>query len=71
MRIKQVLSQHRRDFVAIYECEHCGYERKGGGYDDRNYHDRVIPAMKCSECGLTAPDEYRPLTTKYPDYAVI
>lgn len=40
MKIKKILSQNRRDFRAIYECEHCGNIEK---------------------------DDYRPLTTKYPE----
>lgn len=71
MKIKKILSQHRRDFTAVYECEHCGHTREGNGYDDTYYHSYVIPRMKCSECGKTATDNYRPLTTKYPDGAVI
>ena len=67
MRIKQITSQSRRDFYAIYECEHCGDTSKGDGYDDSNFHKNVIPSMKCSKCGKTAADDYRPLTTKYPD----
>lgn len=67
MKIKKILSQHRRDFQAIYECEHCGHEHEDYGYDDGNFHMNVIPKMKCKECGETAPDEYRPLATKYPD----
>lgn len=67
MKIKKIISQHRRDFVAIYECEHCGAERKGSGYDDTNFHVNVIPTMKCEKCGLEADESYRPLTTKYPD----
>lgn len=68
MRIKEILSQHRRDFRAIYECEHCGKEVKGSGYDDRNFHDNVIPKMECKECGKTADQsKYRPLATKYPE----
>lgn len=51
MRIKEKLSQHRRDFRAIYECEHCGNEVRDYGYDDANFHQNVIPAMKCAECG--------------------
>ena len=68
MKIKKIMSQHRRDFRAIYECEHCGHEVEGGGYDDTNFHEIVIPSKKCSECGKTAPDDYRPLTTKYADH---
>lgn len=57
MRIKTKLNQHRRDFWAIYECEHCGHETgKQSGYDDANFHVNVIPNMKCSECGETAAD---------------
>jgi DNA-directed RNA polymerase subunit RPC12/RpoP len=51
MKIKQVTNQVRRDFWAIYECQHCGAEVKGTGYDDANFHNNVIPAMKCESCG--------------------
>ena len=67
MKIKTILSQHRRDFQAIYECEHCGAEKKASGYDDGNFHQNVIPNMQCPECGKKAGDDYRPLGTKYPD----
>jgi len=67
MKIKEILSQHRRDFQAIYECEHCGDVKASYGYDDANFHNNVIPNMKCEECGKKAKDTYRPLTTKYPE----
>lgn len=67
MKIKKIVSQHRRDFTAIYECEHCGSEETGTGYDDAYFHNRVIPAKKCNDCGMTASDEYRPRDTKYPE----
>lgn len=67
MRIKEMTSQHRRDFQAIYECEHCGHEEKSDGYDDANFHNNVIPMMTCSKCKKKAPENYRPLTTKYPE----
>ena len=67
MKIKQILSQHRRDFTAIYVCEHCGYEIEKYGYDDTNFHHNVIPSWKCEKCGKKANENYRPLTTKYPD----
>lgn len=51
MRIKKILRQHRRDFQAVYECQHCGHEEKGSGYDDANFHESVIPAMRCGSCG--------------------
>ncbi len=66
MKIKKITEQRRRDFTAVYECEHCGHEKTGRGYDDSNFHQNVIPAMKCEKCDKTAPDDYRPLTTKHP-----
>lgn len=71
MRIKTIESQHRRDFFAIYECEHCGHEKSGSGYDDDNFHRNVIPQMKCDACGEVAPDEYRPMGTKYAAHEVV
>ncbi len=67
MVIKEIKSQHRRDFRAIYMCEHCGWERESYGYDDTNFHQNVIPKMKCEKCDKTASENYRPLTTKYPE----
>jgi len=67
MKIKKVLTQSRRDFTAIYECEHCGHSHESYGYDDSNFHKNVIPSFKCPECGKKADDTYRPLTTKYED----
>jgi ribosomal protein L37AE/L43A len=67
VKIKTIKNQHRRDFTAIYECEHCGFEHEGYGYDDANYHENVIPAMECQKCGKKADENYRSLTTKYPE----
>ena len=67
MKIKEILSQTRRDFTAIYECEHCGYIKKERGYDDENFHQNIIPKMICVKCGKVAGDNYRPLATKYPE----
>lgn len=71
MKIKEITSQHRRDFQAIYVCEGCGHEIKGKGYDDRNFHDNVIPKMKCKNCGKSRNDlgitgAYT--ETKYPEW---
>lgn len=71
MKIERIKSQNRRDFYAIYKCEHCGDTVEGSGYDDSNFHQNVIPSMKCKKCGLTADKNYRPLTTKYPDYQIV
>lgn len=71
MRIKTIKRQYRRDFVAIFECEHCGHETEGSGYDDSYYHNTVVPNMKCVQCGLTADSSYRPLSTRYGDDVII
>jgi rubrerythrin len=67
MRIKEILDQHRRDFHAIYECEHCGHTCEAQGYDDAHFHRNVVPEMVCPICGKIASDNYRPLTTKYAE----
>lgn len=75
MKIKEVTSQNRRDFYAIYVCEECNHEtKKQSGYDDRNFHDNVIPKMKCTECGKSREDigingEFT--QTKYQSHEVI
>ena len=71
MKIKKILSQSRRDFRAIYVCEHCGQEEQGYGYDDKYFHEQVIPKRKCGKCGKTASDNYVPKTPKYEDSMVI
>jgi len=71
MRIKEILVQNRRDFSAIFECEHCGHTEIGCGYDDEFYHREVVPKIVCSKCGKVASHTYRPLTTKYPDGMVV
>lgn len=68
MRIKEITSQIRRDFRAIYECEHCGATKAGGGYDDANFHQNVIPDMVCPVCNKKAAETYRPLATKYAEW---
>src|SRR5690625_4939763 len=54
MHIKRKASQYRRDFTAIYQCEHCHPEVTGTGSDDINFHQRVIPAMACPASATTA-----------------
>lgn len=57
MKIIKMISQHRRDFWADFKCENCGYvEKNVAGYDDRNFHDNVIPAWKCDKCGKSRND---------------
>lgn len=65
MKIKEIVAQHRRDFTAIFVCEHCGHELERTGYDDEEFHKNVIPDLECGKCGKKSPKNYRPLTTKY------
>ncbi len=57
MKLLRKIRQHRRDFTAIYQCEHCGHEEQGDGYDDAYFHQQVIPRMTCSGCGRDAADD--------------
>ena len=67
MKIREIISQNRRDFTATYECEHCGFTKQGGGYDDANFHENVIPNMECPECKKKAGKDYEALATKYTE----
>jgi len=67
MKIKEITSHVLRNFRAIFICEHCGNEYPGGGYDDIDYRENVLPNIECLSCGKKADKNYRPLTTKYPD----
>ena len=49
MKIKEIKSQNRRDFHAIYLCEYCGHEVEKSGYDDAYFHNTVIPEMICEK----------------------
>ena len=60
MKIKEIIDRDERDeneFSAIYECEHCGVEYLGYGYDspDNNFYNNVIPKIKCQKCGKRFP----------------
>lgn len=71
MHIKKKLSQSRRDFRAVFQCEHCDHEVEGPGYDDTHFHRSVIPGRKCPECGRTA-DAMTPKTSPdVPTHVVI
>lgn len=71
MKIKKIIDRNRRDFTAIYECEHCRATEERGGYDDSYFHDNVIPKMECPKCKKTAPVDYQPMATRYPDNMVV
>ena len=51
MKIQSIKSQDRRDFWAVYECEHCGHTQEDYGRDDEYFHNKVIPSLKCWKCG--------------------
>ena len=69
MRIKKIVEQTRRDFTAVYECDHddCDHEETGSGYDDKFFHETVVPDMVCPKCGRKAGEGFRALATKYPE----
>ena len=71
MKILQILSQHRRDFVAMMKCEFCGHQHKdNSGYDDSYYHQNVIPNQTCKSCGKSTNSgggSIDKTTTKYPE----
>ena len=71
MRIKEIISRSRRDFTAVYECEHCGHEQESYGYDDSNFHETVIPNLSCGGCGKIAEDSYVPMKPMYPPGKVV
>ena len=67
MHIKQIISQNRRDFTAVYECEHCNHSYKGTGYDDSYFHNVVIPNKLCERCNKKASLNNTALSPKYQD----
>jgi ribosomal protein L37AE/L43A len=71
MKIKEIKSQHRRDFTAIYQCQFCGHTYEGSGYDDTNFHQNVVPDKKCEKCGKSTNSEPgekpRAFAPRYPD----
>lgn len=57
MKIKTATIIRGNDYTATMKCEHCGHEQKDEhGYDDHNYHQNVIPKMKCDNCFLSRND---------------
>lgn len=75
MKIVRMLNQIRRDFWADMECENCGrIAHRVSGYDDRNFHDNVIPAMKCQGYGKSRNDigiVHERTATKYGGHEVV
>ncbi len=71
MKLLKINSQYRRDFYGDYECEFCGHTKKDHpGYDDRNFHDNVVPEWKCDKClksTLSEGGDIQQVPTKYPE----
>lgn len=71
MKIIEIKNQMRRDFDAVIQCEGCGNKQElEGGYDDRYFHDNVVPIIKCEVCDKSRNDlgikgEF--IQTKYPE----
>ena len=68
MFIKKMIRWHRRDFTAIYECEYCGDSYESSGYDDKNFHENIIPTFECKKCGKMSNDDYVPLQARYEEW---
>ena len=69
MKISKILSQHRRDFYALYTCR-CGHSEQGTGYDDTYFHEEVVPKRVCPKCNKTEldyTDTPTILAPKYPE----
>ena len=74
MKLIKIISQHRRDFRGIYECENCGNKEEHYGYDDDNFHYNVTPEWKCKKCGKSTLDlglEPEYIKTKYEPWEVV
>lgn len=71
MRIRKILSQSRRDFTAVYECQHCDSAVTASGYDDSYFHEAVIPRMKCEGCGKDSYDLGPTSTPAVPAHVVL
>lgn len=71
MKILKITAQHRRDFIAILICEGCKHKQElTKGYDDKHYHEVVMPAIVCLSCGKSRKDLNVPnpeIVTKYPE----
>jgi hypothetical protein len=58
MKLIKKISQHRRDFTGLLECEFCKkQEHLSSGYDDSNYYNNVIPNFKCKSCNKSTISE--------------
>lgn len=60
MHLIKIENVRGRDFTGTLECEHCKAQAKlTSGYHDDHYHDKVIPAFHCDDCGRNRAGEFR------------
>lgn len=74
MWLKRINDQHRRDFRGEFECENCGAVESKSGYDDRNFHENVTPAMQCKSCGESTnslDSQVQPVETRHSEGDVV
>lgn len=74
MELIEKIDQFRRDFTGLYECENCKKQIELKGYDDRNWHDKVAPEIKCPNCFNSTKSlglVIKHVETKYPASLVI
>jgi len=56
---------HRYDYEALCECEHCGNKQYMRGYNDANFHNNVVPKVRCHKCNKDRNGEE---STQYEPY---
>ena len=72
MKITKIYDRNRRDFWFDAECEHCGHvSTNNSGYDDRNFHENVVPRTECPECGKSSDEVGERPSPRYPEGMVV
>jgi len=75
MKLLEKKNQHRRDFHGLYSCEGCNaQELIKNCYDDRNFHDNVMPNTACKSCKKTTNEigaAKEAVSTEHEDYEVV
>lgn len=57
MILKEKLSQFRDDYDGVFECEFCNsFQYHKDCYQDPNFWDNVIPAIRCIKCNKRTND---------------
>jgi len=61
-------NDNRNDGPLLIRGSACENDEVDEARAESHFHKNVIPDMKCENCGKTAGSDYRPLTTKYPEW---